>query len=55
MNKKKTFEYIGDDYNPRNDEVKEEFKEEIDSRYKRNKLAIIPNVNKRVQQLKLKI
>ena len=37
-------EYIGDDYDPRNDEVKEE---ETDPRYKRNRHAIINNANKR--------
>ena len=36
--------YIGDDYDPRNDEVKED---ETDPRYKRNRRAIINNANKR--------
>jgi len=50
---KKTFEYIGEDYDPRNDEVKEEVKEEIDPRYKRNRRAIISNANKRGTTIKI--
>ena len=44
MTKKKPLKYIGDDYDPRNDEVKED---ETDPRYKRNRRAIISNANKR--------
>ena len=50
---KKPFEYIGVDYNPRNDEVKEEEKEEIDPRYKRNRRAIISNANRRGTTIKI--
>ena len=41
--KKPSLQYIGDDYDPRNDEVKED---ETDPRYKRNRRAIISNANK---------
>ena len=50
---KKPFEYIGEDYDPRNDEVKEEEKEEIDPRYKRNRRAIISNANRRGTTIKI--
>ena len=50
---KKPFEYIGEDYDPRNDEVKEEEKEEIDPRYKRNRRAIISNAKRRGTTIKI--
>ena len=50
---KKPFEYIGENYDPRNDEVKEEVKGEIDSRYKWNRRAIISNANKRGTTIKI--
>ena len=50
MNKKHTqIEFIGDNYDPRNDEVKEE----IDARYKKNRRAIISNANKRGTTIKI--
>ena len=49
---KKPFEYIGADYDPWNDEVKEE-KEEIDPRYQRNRRAIIYNANRRGTTIKI--
>ena len=42
-------EFIGDNYDSRNDEVKEE----IDPRYKRNRRAIISDANKRGTTIKI--
>ena len=41
-------EFIGDDYDPRNNEVKEE----LNPRYRQNRRAIISNANKRGTTIK---
>ena len=44
MNKKKPIEHIGDDYDPRNDEDKEDVNSQ---RYKKNRWSVISKANRK--------